>query len=108
MAQEKVILRKSKDGSLFFIDGEPRGFWLASEQLAPRMADQRMLAGAYSGLFYYGGYLRRWFSMRGFVITQGDPEEVGADDPRVADYRAKTLADALTKLPTAKSGKKVK
>lgn len=106
MAQEKVVLRKSKDGTLFFIGAEPRGFWLGSDQLAPHLADARMLAGAYSGLFSYGGYLRRWFSMRGFVITQGDPEEVAADDPRVVDYRAKTLADALTRLP--KTGKKVK
>lgn len=106
-ATKKVVLRKSKDGSLFFIEGEARAFWLGSEKLAPRMADERMLAGPYSGLFSYGDYLRRWVSIYAFVILQGDPEEVAADDPRVVDYRAKTAADALTKLP-AKAAKKVK
>lgn len=89
---EKVILRKSKDGSLFFIEGEARGFWLGADKLARVTPD--LFRAPYAGVFSYSGYARRWISMRGLVVLQGAPEEASADDPRVIDYRAKTLADA--------------
>lgn len=91
-----VTLRKSKDGSLFFIQGGNRAFWLAAEKnpLPPDPAHAK--AHPYSGLFLYSDYCRRWFSMRGFIVKQGAPEMTTENDPRVVDYRAKTLADSLT------------
>ncbi|MGH8011076.1 MAG: hypothetical protein ACREQ4_01090 [Candidatus Binataceae bacterium] len=80
------MLRKSKDGSLFFVEGEARGFWLGTEPLAED-SDVPWHA-PYGGVFQYDTYRRCWLSMRGFVVAQGEPELVEPDDPRVIDYRA--------------------
>lgn len=46
-----------------------------------------MIRNPYSGAFAFPGYYRRWFSMRGFIVQQSDPQlKVPASAELVRDY----------------------
>jgi hypothetical protein len=87
---ETFTLRWSADRSLYFVEPSrgrnARGFWLGVEKKEfPVPPDA--IKNPYSGAFAFDGYWRQWFSMRGFIVQQGDPQsKVPASAALVRDY----------------------
>jgi hypothetical protein len=91
---ETFTLRWSADRSLYFVEPSRgrnvRGFWLGAEKKDFPVPPE-MIRNPYSGAMAFEGYWRQWFSMRGFIVQQGDPQtKVPARSELVSDY----LADA--------------
>jgi hypothetical protein len=91
---ETFTLRWSADRSLYFVEPSRgrnvRGFWLGAEKRDFPVPPE-MIRNPYSGAMAFDGYWRQWFSMRGFIVQQSDPQlKVPGNAGLVRDY----LADA--------------
>jgi hypothetical protein len=87
---ETYTLRWSADRSLYFVEPSRgrnvRGFGLGVEKKEFPVPPE-IIKNPYSGAFAFRGYWRQWFSMRGFIVQQSDPQlHVPAGAELVSDY----------------------
>ena len=84
-------IRWSADRSIYFVEPDrgrnARGFWLGCDK-NDYPVPPSIIRNPYSGAFAFDGYWRRWFSMRGFIVRQGEPQfKVPFDAELVRDYQ---------------------
>jgi flagellar biosynthesis GTPase FlhF len=87
---EKFTLRWSKARDMYFVEPSRgrnvRGFWLFAEKHEFPVPPE-IIKNPYSGAMAFDGYWRQWFSMRGFIVQQSDPQSgVPANAELVRDY----------------------